>query len=249
MKREYCVYMHTFPNGKVYIGQTRRKPKYRFNNGEGYKGCKYVYSAIQKYGWDNIKHEILMDSLTRDEADYWEDCFITLYQSTNKTHGYNLRSGGTSGYEYTEDVKMRIGNSHRGKKQSEETRKKHSEALQKYYATHEVSEETRQKLRDANKGRPGEKLTTEQKAKAMQNIQAHQFKKGHAPSLKSMNTLREKTSRRVAQCDLNGNVITTYRSIKDAAKAVGLTRNAVGNCVRGRTKITGGYIWKYAEET
>lgn len=68
MKKEYCVYMHTFPNGKVYIGQTKQNPKYRFKNGNGYKGCTYVYSAIKKYGWENIKHEILIDNLSREEV-------------------------------------------------------------------------------------------------------------------------------------------------------------------------------------
>ena len=33
----YCVYKHTSPSGKVYVGITKLKPKYRWNNGKGYK--------------------------------------------------------------------------------------------------------------------------------------------------------------------------------------------------------------------
>lgn len=29
----YCVYKHTSPSGKVYVGITKLKPKYRWNNG------------------------------------------------------------------------------------------------------------------------------------------------------------------------------------------------------------------------
>lgn len=36
-ERCYYVYKHIFPNGKVYIGITCKKPIYRWNNGNGYK--------------------------------------------------------------------------------------------------------------------------------------------------------------------------------------------------------------------
>ncbi len=34
--KKYCVYMHTAPNGKVYIGITSQKPSQRFGRGRGY---------------------------------------------------------------------------------------------------------------------------------------------------------------------------------------------------------------------
>ena len=249
MKKEYCVYMHTFPNGKVYIGQTKQKPQYRFSNGDGYKGCRYVYSAIQKYGWENIKHEILIDNLSREEADYWEDCFIILYRSSDRDHGYNLRSGGTSGYKYTDDVRQRMSEIQRGRKQTDETRKKHSDALRKYYSTHEVSQSTREKLSKANSGKKRQTLPPKLKEKAVRNIRGHQFEKGHAPNIKSMNTLREKFSKKVVQYDLNGNKIAEYSSITEASLQNNLSKNAVGNCVRGYVLTTNGYFWRYASDS
>lgn len=284
MKNEYCVYMHTLPNGKCYIGQTKQKPEYRFRNGDGYKGCRYFYSAIQKYGWEKIKHEILIDDLTQKEADYYEKYYITLYRSNNKEYGYNLRSGGTAGYEYTDEVKRLIAEKQTGRKQSAETRLKHSEALKRYYATYEVSEETRQKLRRANKGqfkkgvshecspetrkkisealrdRKGKPLTEKERKhlsevmkarettiQMLENIMPHQFQKGHPPNEKSMNTLRQKYSKKVVQYDLNGNEIAIHSSITEASKAIGMSTNAVGNAVRGYTKTAGGYVWGYAD--
>ena len=46
----FKVYIHTSPNGKVYIGITSRDAEKRWNNGHNYKPNKHFYSAIQKYG-------------------------------------------------------------------------------------------------------------------------------------------------------------------------------------------------------
>lgn len=61
----YTVYKHTTPSGKVYIGITGRAVEKRWENGSGYKSNKYFYSAIKKYGWDNIKHEIVCTGLSK----------------------------------------------------------------------------------------------------------------------------------------------------------------------------------------
>ncbi|MBQ1569735.1 MAG: GIY-YIG nuclease family protein [Clostridiales bacterium] len=284
MNNDYCVYMHTFPNGKRYIGQTKQKPEKRFGNGNNYKGCKYIYSAIQKYGWDNVKHEILVSGLSQKDADYYEKYYIALYKSNDRRYGYNLRTGGASGYQYTDDVKKLISEKQMGRKQSEQTRIKRSIALKNYYSTHEISEEMRNKLRrwnsgqfkqgvphvcsaetrekisNALKGRKGIPLTDEQKQhlsrvfkergatqQMMENIRPHQFKKGHAPSEKAMKTLQRKLSKKVIQCDLDGNALTVYPSIVAASKALGMSENAVGNAVRGYVNTAGGYIWRYAD--
>lgn len=57
----YVVYKHTFPNGKVYIGITKQKRVlYRWSsNGAKYKTQPVMINVIMKYGWINIKHEII----------------------------------------------------------------------------------------------------------------------------------------------------------------------------------------------
>lgn len=91
----YTVYKHTCPNGKVYIGITKQKPERRWGgNGIGYKENEYFYRAIEKYGWDNIKHEIIAEGLTEDEADAMEIELISKYRATDRNCGYNRHFGG-----------------------------------------------------------------------------------------------------------------------------------------------------------
>lgn len=42
----YCVYKHTAPNGKVYIGITKQKPKYRWGRGSGYRTNEHFTRAM-----------------------------------------------------------------------------------------------------------------------------------------------------------------------------------------------------------
>lgn len=64
----YCVYLHTSPTNKYYVGITKQNPLKRWANGRGYCKNKHFYKAILKYGWDNFKHEIVFSGITKDEA-------------------------------------------------------------------------------------------------------------------------------------------------------------------------------------
>lgn len=90
----WSVYKHTTPSGKVYIGITSKEPKYRWNSGHGYRKCKGFWNAIVKYGWNNIRHEILYQGLTKIQAEQVERDLIKLYQSTDSRFGYNIMPGG-----------------------------------------------------------------------------------------------------------------------------------------------------------
>jgi len=56
------------------------------------------------------------------------------------------------------------------------------------------------------------------------------------------NTLRRKL---VKQFDKNGNLITVHKSIIHAAQKLGIYDSSIHNCLSGRSKSAGGYIWKY----
>ena len=89
-KDEYCVYMHIVPNGKVYVGKAKSaRVLERWDDGMGYFGQKKVFRPIIKYGWDNIKHIILKDGLTDEEATEQEQRLIADLHSV--TDGYNTR--------------------------------------------------------------------------------------------------------------------------------------------------------------
>lgn len=166
----WTIYMYTFPNGKKYIGKTKRTLNQRKGNSEtweGYKHCTLLWKAIQKYGTKNIQEDILIkEEMTNERANELEKYYISLYKTNANRHGpefgYNLTDGGdgVAGIKYKdEELKRRInqmrenGISHRGKKLSEEHKRKLSEAKKgekhPFYGKHR-SDETRAKIGKAN---------------------------------------------------------------------------------------------------
>ena len=93
--KRYIVYAHINKmNGKVYIGQSCNDIFTRAgSNGTKYSGCTYFYEAIQKYGWDNFEHIVLLENLTQLEADIMEEELIRKYDTTNVDKGYNSKVG------------------------------------------------------------------------------------------------------------------------------------------------------------
>lgn len=87
-KNYYKVYVLLFPNKKVYIGSSGNL-KNRWRNGEGYSNQPKIYSAIQEFGWENIKKYIIYSNLTIQEAERKENETIVLYKSYMEDYGYN----------------------------------------------------------------------------------------------------------------------------------------------------------------
>ena len=106
--RNYKLYIHIFPNKKVYIGITQQTLKNRWKNGYGYKKNSRVYNAIMKYGWDNIEHKLMYDDLTIEEAIELEIQYIMLYKSNNREYGYNIANGGNYKGKHSEETKKKI---------------------------------------------------------------------------------------------------------------------------------------------
>ncbi len=87
----YLVYMHTSPDGKIYIGITKNLPNARWNEGAGYETQKKFYKAIQTFGWINFKHEIIAAGLSENEAKELESKLILKYRSNEEKYGYNTQ--------------------------------------------------------------------------------------------------------------------------------------------------------------
>lgn len=111
-----------------------------------------------------------------------------------------------------------------------------------------LSEETKKKIGDANRGR---KLTDEQKQKLSQ------ARKG--------NKLIEETKRKISQSlmkqaienfdnvsllqyDKNGILLSIYNNVREAQQATGINVNAINNCLGGRSKSAGGFMWRYVDK-
>ena len=155
----YIIYKYTFPNGKVYIGQTYKDSK-RLNNRSAYRNSPAIYNAMNKYKtWDT---EILVEC-PEHLADWWETSMIKIHDSMNKEKGYNRESGGHKNKHFSEESRKKMSNNHAdfkgvnhpiyGKHHSEETGKKMSDirigSKHPMYGKHH-SEETRKKMSENN---------------------------------------------------------------------------------------------------
>jgi len=169
------VYCLTFPNGKKYvgIGLTNGGITTRFN---AYKSlrCKdqpKLYNALKKYGPENVKYELLLETSDRDNACRSEMYIIDIWNLQDDRYGYNISFGGDCGNlglkrskEYCEIMsKKRIGK--KTKPRTQEQKDKISNILKGRVLRplgYRHSQETIKKIGESNRGK---KRTPEQIAK------------------------------------------------------------------------------------
>lgn len=157
----YTIYCHLFPNGKRYVGLTRTSLKARWGNGENYKTCLLVNRAIEKYGWENVTHEILATAETKEEAEVLERQYIKSFKTTNPNYGYNILPGGdVSTNDATPEMREKLGRGMRGKHHTEEQKQKISEGVKRSLADGSMSRHTGWKQTDEAKA----KMSKSQKA-------------------------------------------------------------------------------------
>jgi group I intron endonuclease len=141
-------------NGKVYIGQTVRGLHERRRKHNYSKQVCHFHNAIRKYGKDSFKWEVLEECDTPNELNEMEFHYIEQFNSIEE--GYNMVSGGgvmsgwshsketkdllskkaklrhatkghpNEGRKWSKEIRKRMGESKRGKKQSKQQREKHS---------------------------------------------------------------------------------------------------------------------------
>lgn len=175
----YCVYIHTTPSGKRYIGITKQSAERRWQGGLGYKKNDYFFNAIVKYGWANLKHEIYAQNLSQESAETIEKELVAQHKSKDRCFGYNHTDGGdgTKGYTPSLETREKMSQSHTGEKSywfgkhwSEETRAKMSKTYKDNF-----TEEFRTKLSNAHKNQhPSE----ETKAKQSEFMMGNQYALG-----------------------------------------------------------------------
>ena len=240
----YCVYKHTAPNGKVYIGITSRKPEKRWRkDGSGYITSPHFFSAIQKYGWNAFNHDILFVGLTKDEACEKEKALIAEYNSADRRFGYNATLGGETGLKITEEVKEKL----RALSVNYYSDPK-NRAAQKYRALgYKHTKEAKVKIRLSNIG----------KHRSLSPDHIKHISEGRKARAAIDNSFREalasnwanvgrKKSRPVQQLTIDGELIAEYESLHEADRVTGVRNGNISKCCNGITKTAGGYVWRYA---
>lgn len=112
-----------------------------------------------------------------------------------------------------------------GKSLSEEIRAKMSAS----HIGHPTNEETRRKIGNANRGH----IMSEE-----QRQQFSKMRRGKNIGIDNPN------AKQVKQYDKQGTFLKTWDCISDACRGLGISHSAISNCIKGRSKTAGGFIWK-----
>ena len=229
----YSVYIHTFPNGKRYIGVTMQRPDLRWGaNGGNYKN-PYMANAIKKYGWKNIAHEIVAENLTEEQASQMEKDLIRKYRSYDRKNGYNISLGGIENKVCSDETKEKLRKANIGKVMSEEAKRK----IGNFNRGRHPTKNTLQHMREAQKKnfRNGNNAmhSPESRAKAAEKL------KGRKQPKHVIQKANEAKYRPVK--DMQTGII--YPSIKAACQKTGLNRSTIIRHCNGKFKKS---KWQYA---
>ena len=229
MTKRWRVYMYTFPNGKRYIGTTSRTLVARQGKDwKHYKNCTSIWEAIQEFGTDAIKQEILFEGqITNDEAAELEKKFILQYETSNPDKGYNT---GTGGEGVTE---KNIGDDRRTylQNQMREIAKKNKNRI--------VSPETREKQRLAKLGTKRGPMSQETKAK----ISKANSRENMSEATR-LNRIKSKQKKVLAINNETGERIV-FGSGEEAAEYFNVRPSAVSRWIDGSRKPRNKYTFQF----
>ena len=225
----YTVYKHTSPGGKVYVGITRDRPQRRWKGGHGYEANAHFWRAINAYGWQAFKHEILAKGLTQQEAEAMEIKLIAEHDSTNPAKGYNIAPGGNTqsaetrakisaaltGVPLSKERRARLSETRKGRRLSEGCKRKISES-------HKVNPKVQNHILTLNRERAGKPKTEEHKRK-----------------------LSESQKRRPVKNIDTGEV---FGGVGEAARSVRGSHTNIIKACKGERQTAYGHRWAYIPE-
>ena len=232
--------MLTSLSEKSYIGQTIKPIEERFKEHQRQSsGCKAIFGAIQKYGWDNFeKHWYeVPDEVLNDHEELMVEVLGTL-----APNGYNLKEGGGSGGKWCDEVKQKISVSHKGKTLSDD----HKQSISVGLTGKALSDDHKQSISDSLKGRTH---TDEAKQK---NRAAHTGKTHTEDAKQKMSDAHKGTknhnSKEVYQYNIDGTFVQSFASSGEAATHLKKTSGAhIRECANGTRKTAFGFKWSYIE--
>lgn len=221
--------MHVFPNDKIYVGITSKEPEKRWlKDGYGYRNQQVVYSAIKKYGWNNIQHIVIARNISYESAKNIEIDLISLYDTTNRKNGYNISPGGDL---ISEESRKKISSSRTGQHPSEEARRKMSESRR----GKKKSEEHRRKIGEAHRGMKRSKEFCKKISEIAKN---HHYNTDNDP--RNIPVLQYRIS--------DGEFIARYVSAAKAGRELDVKYTHIHECAKGNRRQVADCIWVYEKD-
>lgn len=127
---------------KIYIGQ---KKSNKFLGDRYFGSGKHLKESVKTYGKESFNVKMLCECFSKEELDEKEIYYISIYNSTDPSIGYNISHGGNtpSGIDaWNKGLKG-------AQTMSQETRDK----MSKSHLGHSTSENTKKKISESNKGK------------------------------------------------------------------------------------------------
>lgn len=197
----------------------------------GIQYCRQIfYRAIQKHGWDNIKHEILYENLTEREAKSLERKLIKQYKTKDSRYGYNCTYGGdgTVGYKMTKES-IEKSNKWRYKKVYQYSN--NGDFIREWNSIKLIEKELGYSNTVISACCNGREKT------AYGYLWTHEYfdklepvKLGHGLT--------------VYQYSLDGKFIRDWDSAESVEKELGFIGENIRDCCKGKQKSSHGFIWK-----
>ena len=220
-------------NGKVYVGQTTGTLHKRWikhcAKSTSKNRCRYIYSAIQKYGRENFDVVEISNCETKEQLDREESYQIELSNSL-APNGYNLKTGGHNTV-YTEEARKNMSEGRKGKCVGKDN--------PFFGKTH--TEESIKKMSLANIGRPSPRKGIPMKEQQKEKIS--KANKGKKRSPEWIQKMSKANSVKII-CNETGVI---YNSIKEAAEKLNLRNTSIGRVLSGARKTYHGYTFSYVE--
>ena len=225
------IYVASFPNGKMYVGQTKQALKQRwyfhkssaFNERENRDCCRTAFArALRKYGSENCELRVLSVCKDQNELNLCEKFWIKKLDTISPS-GYNLTTGGDNS-NLSEETKRKISESLRRRTVSYETREKIGNA----HRGKTISLESKEKMSQA---KIGKKQSKEQIEKRVRKL------KGRKRSIQECEAISLGKMKKVV-CNSEGSV---FQSVREAAAFFKKSESWVSGICNGKIKSKDGF--------
>ncbi len=252
--------------GKCYIGETAKDdPEKRWKQHLGTirrgAGCPALRDAVNKYGIDNFKFEVLI--ICFDDVRFeMEKLYIKKYNS-QVPNGYNISAGGMggnfTGRKHTPETLSRIIEKTKIYRQNnpdwyEKIREKHKQSMSKVDTGNAVkkSEKFKKALAEGRVGgaRQRDKENSEEiKQKIRQGVLRYYELNGTNSCRVNIDKHREAMAKasgiKISKYDANGTLILTYNSVSEAARQENIKKATLLNRINKQITVHGIYWQKF----